>query len=145
MAVIKKILTPVDFSDSSAAAVRNAETLAHAVGAELVLLHVISDPVFAYAEGGGTISPRLIAEYEQAMKGKLEDVRNGVRKDITVSMATAHGIPHEAIVAKADKEQYDLIVMGTQGRSGLNHLLLGSVAERVVRLSRVPVLTVRAS
>ena len=142
MAVIKKILSPVDFSDSGAAAVRAAEQLAHDTGAELLLLHVASDPMFALPDGGYAL-PRIIEEYEEAVRGRLALLTSGLRSDIVVSAKTVHGVPYRAIVDSAVSEQADLIVMGTHGRTGLSHLFLGSVAERVVRTSRVPVITVR--
>jgi universal stress protein A len=142
VAVIKKILSPVDLSDSGAGAIREAEQLAHDTGAELVLLHVASDPAFALPDGGYAL-PRIIQEYEDAIKAKLSRLTAGLRSDIVASAKTVHGTPAQAIVESAISERADLIVMGAHGRTGLSHLFLGSVAERVVRTSPVPVITVR--
>jgi len=144
VATIKKILGPVDFSDAAWPAIRAAEALAHETGAELALLHVVEDATYAFPEGG-YLSPRIIEEYEAAMVAKLSELAARLRTDIAVSARAVHGVPYQAIVDAAEKEHASMIVMGTHGHSGLSHLFLGSVAERVVRLSKVPVLTVRTA
>jgi nucleotide-binding universal stress UspA family protein len=144
MAVIKKILSPTDFSETAAAAARKAEDLAKAVGAELLVVHVLNEPAFALAEGSGYAPPSVVEEYEAAMKQKLSAFAEALRHAGTnVSAKVLRGTPHEAIATAAEAEGADLIVMGTHGRTGLSHLLLGSVAERVVRTSKTPVMTVR--
>ncbi len=140
---IKKILSPVDFSDPSTAAVRTAETLAHKTGAELVLLHVLDDLTFTVPQGR-LDSPRLIREYQIAMEAKLADLASTLRTDVVVSTQTAHGVAAQAILDAAEREHPDLVVMGTHGRTSLGRFFLGSVAERVLRSARMPVLTVRA-
>ncbi len=145
MASIKRIMSPVDFSDTSAAAARKAEELARDTKAELVLVHVLSEPAFSLAEGSGYAPPSIVEEYEAAMKLKLKGVAESLSDaGVAVSSKVVRGTPHEAICAAAEKDQIDLIVMGTHGRTGMSHLLLGSVAERVVRTSKIPVMTVRA-
>ncbi len=142
---IKKILSPVDFSEASAGAARKAEELARSTGAELVLLHVLNEPAFALAEGNAYAPPTLLDDYEAAMRDKLSQFRESFAgSSVRVESKIMRGVPHEAIVHLAEKEHADLIVMSTHGRTGLSHLLLGSVAERVVRTAKMPVLTVRA-
>jgi len=144
MAAIKRIMTAVDFSETSHAAAIQAEELAKSLGAELIVTHVLNEPAFALAEGSGYISPSVVEEYETAMKTKLNGVAQSLSASGTkVQAKMLRGAPHEAIVSAAESEKVDLLVLGTHGRSGLSHLLLGSVAERVVRLSKVPVMTVR--
>lgn len=142
---IKKILSPTDFSATASAALKQAEDLALATGAEIVLLHVLHEPVFAFAEGAGFAPPTLSETYDAAMKKKLDTEADQLRaQGARVSVKFARGTPHEAIVQTAELEHADLIVLGTHGRKGLSHLLLGSVAERVVRTSKRAVMTVRA-
>jgi nucleotide-binding universal stress UspA family protein len=141
---ITKILSPTDFSVTANAAMKHAESLALATGAEIVLLHVLHEPVFAFSEGAGFAPPTLTETYDAAMKKKLDTEADMLRSQgARVSVKFARGTPHEAIVQTAEDEHADLIVMGTHGRKGLSHLLLGSVAERVVRTSKRAVMTVR--
>ncbi len=142
MAQIKRIMTAIDFSDTAQAAAGQAAELAHSLGAELVVLHVVSEPAFAVAEG--YLPPAVIDEYESAMKTKLHGTAEALASSgAKVTAKLVRGTPHDAIVSAAEAEKIDLIVMGTHGRTGVSHLLLGSVAERVVRLSKVPVMTIR--
>jgi nucleotide-binding universal stress UspA family protein len=140
-----RIVVPTDFSDCSQAAWALARRAAATPGSELVLAHVLTE-VPLYGEG--------LLNMETARK-----VREGARKwaenalDDLVAKARAEGlsaravlrtgVPHQEIVALATDERADLIVIGTHGRGGLNRALLGSVADRVVRLAACPVLTVR--
>jgi nucleotide-binding universal stress UspA family protein len=142
---IKKILSPTDFSTTAGAALKQAEGLALATGAEIVLLHVLHEPIFALTEGAGFAPPSIAETYDAAMRKKLEDEADQLRSQGThVTAKLTRGTPHEAIVEAAEQEHVDLIVIGTHGRRGLSQLLLGSVAERVVRTSTRPVMTVRA-
>jgi len=144
MAQIKRIMTAVDFSETGQAAASQAAELAQRLGAELVVLHVVNEPAFAVAEGNGYLAPAVVAEYENAMKTKLQGTADALASSgAKVSAKVVRGTPHDAIVSAAESEKVDLIVMGTHGRTGIGQLLLGSVAERVVRLSKVPVMTIR--
>jgi nucleotide-binding universal stress UspA family protein len=144
MATIRKILSAVDFSETSAEATRHAVALARELHAEVLLLHAIHDPAFSYADGSGYLTPALVEQFEVEMKERLRTLADSYRTpDLTLSTRVVRGAPHEAILETARAENADLIVMGTHGRSGLGHFLLGSVAERVVRTSPLPVLTVR--
>ena len=145
MAEIKKILVPLDFSDGSIAAERRAEELARVLNAQLVLLHVVDDTPFMLVDGGGYMPVSALQQYEAVSQQKLENcVRDAERSGVSVRGKLLHGRPDQAILKAAKEMGSDLIVMGTHGRRGLSHFLLGSVAERVVRTSDVPVMTVRA-
>jgi nucleotide-binding universal stress UspA family protein len=139
---IKKILCPVDFSEASAFAVRSAQELAQAVSGTLIVAHVLDEPAYSLDVGGEQVST-LVSEYENAMKEKLAEVLAKFDDSVPVHSKLVHGSAAEAIANLAEKESCDLIVMGTHGRTGLRHMLLGSVTERVLRLSNVPVLTLR--
>jgi nucleotide-binding universal stress UspA family protein len=146
MAKIRRILVPTDFSAASDAALVFARDLAGQFGASLELLHVFEDPFLSGAfVGDGTVM--MPADLRQALE-------TAAREQLA-SRHTAHagslpgssaelvlGSAAKGIVERAAETHADLIVMGTHGRSGLGHLLIGSVAERVVRTARVPVLTV---
>jgi nucleotide-binding universal stress UspA family protein len=136
---ISKILVATDFSAEARNALHWAQNLASALGARLILLHVID--VFSLAEicsvtGGSDPLPVLRQQAHRDMdqlKGLAPDAETLVRE----------ASPRPAIVDAALELNCQMIVMGTHGRSGLAHLFLGSVAEYVVRNSRVPVLTIR--
>jgi nucleotide-binding universal stress UspA family protein len=139
---IKKILVSTDFSDSSEHAVDYAAMIAKAFKADIILLHV--------AEAIPHNMPdRLVVVKGWPTLQKIAQVRlNEARKRLVAKgfMVKAYltlGTPYRDIVEKAAKEKADMIVMGTHGRRGVNHLLLGSVAEKVVRLAGCPVVTVR--
>jgi len=143
---IDKILCPVDFSTSSEYALNFAVAMAETYGAELVLLHVIEPPV--YAVSGDYLDPEFSVEMtrrqEAASQKKLEEVEAGVRARYPrIRALSVSGAPFLGIVETARREQASLIVMGTQGRTGLAHMLIGSVAEKVVRKAPCPVLTVK--
>jgi nucleotide-binding universal stress UspA family protein len=135
---IHYILTPTDFSAPTNQTVTAAYTLAQTFGAKLSLLHVIEVPAYA-------IEVSL----------PLEDLERDARRELArllpeadaahvgVTRLVEVGVPYQKILETATAEQVDLIVMATHGRTGLSHLILGSVAEHVVRLVPCPVLTIR--
>ena len=143
---IKKILCPVDFSESSENALRYALVLAKAHDASLDLYHVLELP--AYSVPGDSEFAGLSFEYmkdvEQICTKRLNDMAREIREEHAKVMTTIEsGEPFSSIIRKARKDEADLIVMGTHGRTGLQHVLIGSVAEKVVRKSPCPVLTVK--
>lgn len=146
---IKRILVATDFSDASRASVDCGRALAEQFGSALHLVHVIPDLTLkALAPDGFVVTTPddLQRQLEADAWKKLEALRSvghpdGVRVVPSVLSSTA---PADAIVRYARTEQIDLIVMGTRGRGGVPRLLLGSVAERVVRTAPCPVLTIRA-
>jgi universal stress protein A len=141
MISIRRILCPVDFSPTAEHALRYGLELARGMGAELHLLHVFQLPIYAMPDGALIAAPEQVATLSDRLQEELNKMAAafpGVTKSYLLE-----GVPHREIDALAKKIGADLIVMGTHGRSGLAHLLIGSVAERVVRSSPVPVLTVR--
>jgi universal stress protein A len=140
----KKILVPTDFSECAAAAVDYAKGLAEKVGGTLTLLHTYLP--MAMAGGDGTMLPDIDAELAQEAQTQMLALRAELEAaGVLVEQRVVRGPSAETIAQVARAGGFDLIVMGTHGRTGLRHLLLGSVAERVVRLASCPVLTVRAT
>jgi universal stress protein A len=135
---IRYILAPTDFSAPANRAITAAFELAQTFGADLSLLHVIAVPVYA-------IEVALpLAELEQdARRALARLLPEAAAAGVAVTRLVDMGVPFQKILETARAEQADLIVMSTHGRTGLGHLVLGSVAERVVRLAPCPVLTIR--
>jgi universal stress protein A len=140
-----RIVVPTDFSGSSEDAWVLAQQVAGTLSSEVVLAHVFVEPIL-YGD------PPLAADtasqlYEQGRKwveDELEKWASAARaQGMTVRTIVRTGSPHEEIVNLATEERAELIIMGTHGRTGLDRLLLGSVADRVIRFSPCPVLTVR--
>lgn len=139
MSKIRRILCPVDFSEPSDAALRYADDLAQGLGAELLLVHVYQLPFYPFQEGEGygeDLKRQVAEDIEKAIGERVATVQSPAK------VKNVEGIPHAEITRLASEEDVDLVVMGTHGRTGLDHFLIGSVAERVVRTSSVPVLTV---
>lgn len=143
MALPTKIMVPTDFSDTAAAALDYALELAAKVGASVHVVHFYSYPIapfeapypFAFAE----LNKNLETE---ALKALANLTQTHKREGVQVSTATRLGDARSGVLESVDAVGADMICMGTHGRRGLSHLLLGSVAEYTVRLSKVPVLTV---
>jgi len=145
MIAFKLILCPVDFSDTSTHALETAIELAPQLNAKIHLVHVYQYPAFSMPEAdlATPIDLSLQDDYVERLKQQLEDLCNKhSNKDLDIDSTLAEGVPYVEIVETAKKINADLIIIGTHGRTGLSHMLLGSVAERVVRSSIVPVLSV---
>ena len=144
--LVKRVLCPLDFSDNSDHAMRYAAALAQMFGAELTLLHVVA-PVMAALPGETTLPDTLQADVDElaaACEERLQQTVGALAADgLTVQSKVLNGVPFVEIIRFARDAETDLIVMGTHGRTGLGHLLIGSVAERVVRKAPCPVLTVK--
>jgi nucleotide-binding universal stress UspA family protein len=145
MKTFEKILTPIDFSENSEHAFDYALTLAAQFQSELIVLHVINEPVDLRGFYVPHISfeqlEREIADGAEKMMEKFCQTKMG---DFTrYQTAIVSGIPYEEIIRKAEQAGASLIVLGTHGRTGLDHLIFGSTAERVVRSASCPVLTIR--
>lgn len=159
---VKKILVPIAFSENCIRAKDFADAIAKQFGAEVELLHVVeASPYEVYQQRGivadvpiyesalGSV-PRSTQKY--IVKDVMEETRNELDK-IAASDGTGvkyltevkHGHSVDEILRAIDEYKPDLVVMATHGRTGVRHMLLGSVAEKIVRLSPVPVLTVRAA
>jgi universal stress protein A len=144
----KRILVAVDFSECSRVALKRAAELAGSFGATIDLLHVWTVPTFMPPDSlvGYSNATQTFAELvkKEAEKGLEEFAQQAKAEGIAFGRAYIHyGEPAHAIVDEAESGNYDLIAIGTHGRTGMSHFLLGSVAEKVVRLSHRPVLTVR--
>jgi nucleotide-binding universal stress UspA family protein len=139
MLPIRSILYPTDFSESSDYVFRLACALARDYDARLFVLHVMAPPPALYA--GGVVLPLSDGDKEEQWD-KLRGLR-ARNPRVQVEHCLAEGEPAEAILRAAREKKCDLIMMGTHGRTGLGRLLMGSVAEQVVRKAPCPVLTVK--
>jgi nucleotide-binding universal stress UspA family protein len=145
MTNIRSILVPVDFSKPSRAGVDLALELAKKFDAKITLLHVWGLPVYAFPEGA-VFGPEVVTRLTGAAQDAVDRLKMEVSgKGVEVNAISTIGTPAEEIVERAKNGPFDLVVMGTHGRTGLTHVLLGSVAERVVRTAPCPVLTVRGA
>lgn len=146
MIAIKRILVPTDFSEPSDDALAYALGLADAFGASLHVLHVLED-LAAHAwttEVYVAALPGVHEEMERQARERLDQLLTAEqRAKYRAQVALRLGSPFVEIVRYAREEQIDLVVLGTHGRGAIAHMLLGSVAERVVRKAPCPVLTVR--
>jgi nucleotide-binding universal stress UspA family protein len=145
MLPIKKIVCPTDFSEASHEAINAAGELAFHFGSELCVLHVVSPvPLVPMgAEPSGFNVSLYERELEASSKRTLEEITYQLEwKDLNVRLIVLRGNAADEIVRVAEEERADLIVIATHGRTGLDRLIFGSVAEKVVRLAKCPVLTV---
>jgi nucleotide-binding universal stress UspA family protein len=141
----RKILCPIDFSDCSRSAMLAAIELAKETGASLTLLHAWHFPAYAFA-GEAPIPASLIQDVAADAERTLARWRDGARAlgAERLSISLVEGVAWDRIVETLQRDPtYDLCVMGTHGRTGLKHVLLGSVAEKVVRHAPCPVLVIR--
>jgi universal stress protein A len=145
MSHFKEILIPVDFSDHSTAALESAIELARAFDSRLHLLHCYQIQPGGISPYGIAIPASYSAEIRDAASQQLATWQEErIPAGISVDVSIVSEVPSEAIVGTAKKIGADLIVMGTRGLSGFKHVMLGSVAERTVRLAPCPVMTVHA-
>ena len=147
-ATFKKILVPVDFSPSSKLAVEHALALAGHFQGTVHVLHAWELPAYLRPDltvwSGELNAPLELharGEAEKAMREFVADTHLKDRPDVTTELRS--GVLYSTILAVAEQGEFDLIVMGTHGRTGFSHVVLGSVAEKIVRLAKCPVLTVR--
>lgn len=145
MKKISTVLVAVDFSDSSDNAFQMALSMAKSFSARLLVLHVINEPVDLRGFYVPHISfEKLEEEIEEGAKKMMESFcRQNIHNFENFETLIVPGLPYEQIIGQAEEKSADLIVLGTHGRTGLDHVLFGSTAEKVVRKSSVPVLTVR--
>jgi len=146
MIELRRILVPTDFSKHSGHALGYAAALAEKFGAELFLLHVVHSLATFYPDPLAVAAPiqeRGEPSTAAAQAGFDQLVRDNRLDRLTVHREVHEGAPAEEIIRFAKEAKVDLIAMGTHGHTGLAHILLGSVAEKVVRHAACPVLTVR--
>lgn len=147
MIALKHVLVPTDFSETSDVALKYGKAFAAAFGATLHVVHVIEEPygqpwaVEAYGFSLAALQDEWIKEAKGRMEKILTDEERASLKAVTT---TVLGHPVMEILRYAKDNNIDLIVMGTHGRGPLGHVVMGSVAERLVRKSPCPVLTVRS-
>ncbi len=142
----KRICCPIDFSDASHAAMEVAADLARRNEATLVLLHAYPIPGYTFPDGSVVASPRMMQELADQAQKHLDEWRAEAERLVgapRVRAEKAIGEPASEILGYAKSTGQELLVLGTHGRTGLEHALMGSVAERVVRRAHCPVLTVR--
>jgi nucleotide-binding universal stress UspA family protein len=140
----KTILVATDFSDASTLALEYARVLAQRFGAGLRVLHVVETP---HPMGSELYVPEIVTVAERAVddaQQQLAATMSAISGDDVIGQVLVGQAPKK-IVEYANDHGVDLIVMGTHGRGGLAHFLMGSVAERVVRTAPCPVLTVRGA
>jgi nucleotide-binding universal stress UspA family protein len=143
--MFSKLLLPTDFSDCSAEAARVARLLAERFGSRVVALHVLDEPAALDPMFRGDVPLELLRTRmeqfaQESMDAFLASHFSGFEN---VDTMLAAGIPYREIIKKARESGAGLIVIGTHGRTGVEHVIFGSTAEKVVRLAPCPVLSVR--
>ena len=144
--LLRSIVVGTDFSVCAARALAHAVSLAQLSGAKIHLVHVLLEPVQALDVAAALPYPdvEVRKEWEQAARVKLDrEVKAAEKRGVTTTSEIRWGRPSDTIVDTATRQKATLIILGTHGRSAFEKFLLGSTAERVLRLSPVPVLTVR--
>lgn len=141
----KTILFALDFSQSSDYAFQYALSLTRNYQARLLIVHIINEPVDLRGFYVPHISfEKLEQEIEEGAKKMMEKFCREQLGDYgNYETFLLPGIPYDEIIKKAEEQSADLIIMGTHGRTGLDHVLFGSTAEKVVRKSAIPVMTIR--
>jgi len=148
MIQLKKILHPSDFSEPSIQALKYAQALCARFQSELHLLHVVSSiPAVPLGTGAGFVPPNVVTSQDDFRENAGEQLGKLIDPDWAAEhsmvQATVEGSPTPGIIEYAQEHDIDLIVLGTHGRNALKQVLIGSVAERIVRQAPCPVLTVR--
>ncbi|HJU10091.1 MAG TPA: universal stress protein [Candidatus Binataceae bacterium] len=136
--MFKRILSPIDFDDNSLDALRTAAEIARRENAKLYVLHVapLADPIVISA-------PFISQRAEENARTQLQKIAKEELSGVDYELLARLGHPADEIVAAEADIDADLVIMATHGRTGFSHLLIGSVAEKVVRESACPVLIVR--
>ena len=143
---LKKILYPTDFSEASLEALKYAVSFARSCQAKLILMHVVNEKIYseglslARVSAPEALGQEMATEAGRQLKGLIPaDQRAG----LDVEMVTLSGTPFQEIIRYARENGVDMIVIGTAGRSGVEHMMFGSTAEKVVRKAHCPVLSVK--
>jgi universal stress protein A len=139
---IQNILVALDFSDYSKTALDYATFLAEGFGATLTMVHAVEPYVYPEDLSAGLTIDQIDLRWMQKQKEKLETLRQTIKEGIPAVVVVTMGTAWNQIVTMAKSWNADLIVIGTHGRTGLKHALMGSTAERVVRHAACPVLVV---
>ena len=147
MPAIKHIVCATDFSDASRPAIEAAAAYTAQFGAQLTIVHVLHAPAYAGWDDGpatAAVHSAFLEDQRKAAHHALEEAKQlalATSPSIDVETSLVEGVPHQALAEMSNES--DLLVVGTHGRRGVQHMLVGSVAERTVRLAGCPVLTVR--
>ncbi len=142
--MFKKILCPVDFSQFTQDVVNYALDLAKKYGAELHIMHVVPNMTY-FTPYESFLTPENLVAIEKNIQDEVERNFTKLLKEdkVPTKRVIKTGVPFVEIIDYARSESIDLIVMGTHGHTGLEHILIGNVAEKVVRKSPCPVMTIR--
>jgi len=142
---IKKILVPIDFSDYSKNSLKYAVNFADQFNSEITLIYVVEPVIYPLDFSMGQIAiPSVNAEWDLKAKEELEKLaKQEIPESFKVSVKIKTGKPFLEIIDTAAEENVDLIIIATHGHSGVEHILFGSTAEKVVRKAPCPVLTLR--
>jgi len=142
---IKKILVPIDFSDYSKSSLKYAASFANKFNSEITLIYVVEPVIYPPDFSMGQIAiPSVNAEWDLKAKEELEKLgKQEIPENIKISIKINTGKPFLEIIDTAVEENIDLIIIATHGHSGVEHILFGSTAEKVVRKAPCPVLTLR--
>ncbi len=139
---ISRILVPYDFSEASAHAARFAARWADSLGAEITLLHVVEPVVYPEFYSVDVASDHLMGHLSERSHEALQKAANELLPGLPVTVSVEIGRAADTIVRQADPQRFDLVIMSTRGLSALEHVLLGSVAEAVLRRCEVPLVTI---
>lgn len=142
---INKILVPIDFSDYSKAALRYAVNFAKLFNAEIILIYVVEPVIYPPDFSMGQIAiPTVTTEFDDRAKEELKKLaKNEIPSQTNVQTILKTGKPFVEIIDTAAELDVDMIIIATHGHSGVEHILFGSTAEKVVRKAPCPVLTIR--
>jgi nucleotide-binding universal stress UspA family protein len=141
---IGKILVPIDFSVHARNALQYAITFAEKFRAALRLVYVVEPTIYPADLGfGQVVLPEIEDELAEKGKGELEGIiKSDIGKRCAASATVRTGKPHQEILLEAEEQNVDMIIVATRGHTGVEHMLFGSTAERIIRNARVPVLTI---
>lgn len=143
--VLHHILVPIDFSDNSKKALRYALPLAEQFKASITLLYVVEPAVFPSDFGFGQMSfPDVEKEMHDKAEAELRQLVTDLNAKVPITPVIKSGIPFVEVTTFAADEKVDLIILATHGRTGVEHILFGSTAEKIIRKAPCPVLVVRA-
>lgn len=142
---INKVLVPIDFSDYSKSALKYAVNFAKSFNAEIILIYVVEPVIYPPDFSMGQIAmPSINTEWDDRAKEELQKLaKSEIVGSANVKTVIKTGKPFVEIIETAKEENVDLIIIATHGRSGVEHILFGSTAEKVVRKAPCPVLTLR--
>lgn len=142
---IKKVLVPIDFSDYSKSALKYAVNFTKSFNAEIILIYVVEPVIYPPDFSMGQIAmPSINTEWDDRAKDELAKLaKNEISGFNSVKTVIKTGKPFVEIIETAKEEDVDLIIIATHGHSGVEHILFGSTAEKVVRKAPCPVLTLR--